>query len=38
MAAVWFCLIVVFVSQVQYYSLLSNAKIDKPGTQTEQTR
>jgi hypothetical protein len=38
MAAVWFCLIVVFVSQVQYYSLLSNAKIVKPSTQTEQTR
>jgi hypothetical protein len=38
MAAVWFCLIVVFISQVQYYSLLSNAKIEKSGTQTEQTR
>ena len=38
MAAVWFCLIVVFISQVQYYSLMAGAKIVKPSTQTEQTR
>jgi hypothetical protein len=36
MGAVWFCLIVVFISQVQYYSLLSTAKIETPSTQTEQ--
>lgn len=37
MAAVWFCLLVVFVSQVQYYRLVNATKSAAPSTQTEQT-
>lgn len=38
MAAVWFCVFVVFISQVQYYRLVSGAKIVSPSTQTEQSQ
>lgn len=37
MAAVWFCLFVVFVSQVQYYRLVTATKSVSPSTQTEQS-
>lgn len=36
MAAVWFCVLVVFISQVQYYRLVGGANIVQPGTKTEQ--
>jgi hypothetical protein len=36
MGAVWFCVLIVFVSQVQYYRLVAGAGIVKPATQTEQ--
>jgi hypothetical protein len=38
MGAVWFCVIVVFISQVQYYRLMGASNIVKSSTQTEQTR
>jgi len=37
MGAVWFCLLVVFVSQVQYYRLTVGADKERNSTQTEQT-
>lgn len=38
MGVVWFCVLVVFVSQVQYYRLVNATNIVSPGTQTEQSR
>lgn len=38
MGAVWFCVIVIFISQVQFYRLLGATKTVEPSTQTEQSR
>ncbi len=40
MMALWFCLIAVFVSQVQYNGAVANNQIQivKPGSQTEQSQ
>lgn len=37
MGVVWFCVIVVFVSQVQYYRLVNATNTVAPSSQTQQT-
>lgn len=38
MGAVWFCVIVIFISQVQYQRLVNAPGVVEPSTQTEQSR